>query len=510
MLGRNVGILLLACVAMTSPCGAATLSLGQQSGMPGDTDVSVPVSLCSAPGEEVAGAQFDIVFDDTILSLPDVVAGPAASDAVKYVYSSEFEPGMVRVIVMGLNQTTIADGVVARALFTVADEAPVGAQYLSLTRVLLSDPYGLAVPSESVSGSVYVGLYDADTDSDGDGISDASEGAGDVDRDSLPNYLDLDSDGDGYTDRDEVLNGVSATDEQEVPPDNDADFVSDLTDDDDDNDDLADLVETSTGVFVDGADTGTDPLVADTDGDGLIDGDEVDIFGSDPTNPDSDSDGLTDGDEVTMYGTDPNSVDTDGDGYTDRDEVLNGVSATDKQAVPPDNDGDFVSDLADQDDDNDGLADVVETSTGVFVDATDTGTDPFVADTDGDGLTDGDEVNVYTTDPTEVDTDEDQLSDADEINVHGTNPLDRDTDGDGASDGVEINAGTDPLDEDDKPPPGLGDVNGSGGTADAVDVQLVINAALGLPVEYDCDLNEDDHVNAIDIQLVVNAALGIT
>jgi len=178
---------------MTSPCGAATLSLGQQSGMPGDTDVSVPVSLCSAPGEEVAGAQFDIVFDDTILSLPDVVAGPAASDAVKYVYSSEFEPGMVRVIVMGLNQTTIADGVIAYALFTVADEASVGAQYLSLTQVLLSDPYGLAVPSESVSGSVYVGLYDADTDSDGDGISDASEGAGDVDRDSLPNYLDLDS-----------------------------------------------------------------------------------------------------------------------------------------------------------------------------------------------------------------------------------------------------------------------------------------------------------------------------
>jgi hypothetical protein len=51
------------------------------------------------------------------------------------------------------------------------------------------------------------------------------------------------------------------------------------------------------------------------------------------------------------------------------------------------------------DSDGDGLADSVETNTGVFVDATDTGTDPLVADTDGDGVDDGAEV-LAGTDPT--------------------------------------------------------------------------------------------------------------
>lgn len=50
------------------------------------------------------------------------------------------------------------------------------------------------------------------------------------------------------------------------------------------------------------------------------------------------------------------------------------------------------------DTDNDGLPDTVETGTGVFVDRRDTGTKPDVADTDGDGASDGLEV-LYGTDP---------------------------------------------------------------------------------------------------------------
>lgn len=44
------------------------------------------------------------------------------------------------------------------------------------------------------------------------------------------------------------------------------------------------------------------------------------------------------------------------------------------------------------DTDNDRLPDCVETNTGVFVDETNTGTNPLVADTDGDAIDDGDEV----------------------------------------------------------------------------------------------------------------------
>lgn len=53
------------------------------------------------------------------------------------------------------------------------------------------------------------------------------------------------------------------------------------------------------------------------------------------------------------------------------------------------------------------------------------------------------------------------------------------------------------------------DINGSGGT-DATDVQLVINAALGLDIGgLDADINDDNAVNASDVQLVINAALGL-
>jgi hypothetical protein len=65
---------------------------------------------------------------------------------------------------------------------------------------------------------------------------------------------------------------------------------------------------------------GTDPALPDTDGDGLQDGTEVALAAEgechDPLNPDSDFDGLLDGEE-TLLGTDPCAVDTDGDGLDD-------------------------------------------------------------------------------------------------------------------------------------------------------------------------------------------------
>ena len=52
------------------------------------------------------------------------------------------------------------------------------------------------------------------------------------------------------------------------------------------------------------------------------------------------------------------------------------------------------------------------------------------------------------------------------------------------------------------------DVDGSGGV-NAVDVQMTINAALGIPETPPIDVNEDGSCDAVDIQLVINAALGI-
>lgn len=67
-----------------------------------------------------------------------------------------------------------------------------------------------------------------------------------------------------------------------------------------------------------------------------------------------------------------------------------------------DTDGDMTPDHEDLDDDGDGLPDTAETGTGVFIGASDTGTDPLDADTDDDGASDGAEVAAGTNplDPT--------------------------------------------------------------------------------------------------------------
>jgi hypothetical protein len=69
---------------------------------------------------------------------------------------------------------------------------------------------------------------------------------------------------------------------------------------------------------------------------------------------------------------------------------------------------------------------------------------PF-EDPDHDGLTNLQEFQ-QGTDPHNPDTDGDGLSDGDEVLKYHTNPLLPDTDGDGIPDGVEVATGTDPLD----------------------------------------------------------------
>jgi hypothetical protein len=84
---------------------------------------------------------------------------------------------------------------------------------------------------------------------------------------------------------------------------------------------------------------------------------------------------------------------------------------------------------------------------------------PDKADTDGDGLSDGDEINVTETNPLKSDTDGDGLNDGVETNTGvlvssnntGTDPNNSDTDGDSFPDGFEINVNSNPNDAEDLP-----------------------------------------------------------
>lgn len=97
---------------------------------------------------------------------------------------------------------------------------------------------------------------------------------------------------------------------------------------DSDADCLSDDIETDTGVFVSLLDTGTDPLDPDTDGDGLLDGDEVNDLDPDtpghqnpfdPHNPDTTGDYDPEYPETLLTRDEPDGIrdglnDYDGDG----------------------------------------------------------------------------------------------------------------------------------------------------------------------------------------------------
>ena len=79
---------------------------------------------------------------------------------------------------------------------------------------------------------------------------------------------------------------------------------------------------------------GTHPQLADTDSDGINDKDETE---TDPLNADSDGDTLLDGAEVNEHGTDPNKTDSDEDDFEDQAEVAAGSNPTEAASTPADN-----------------------------------------------------------------------------------------------------------------------------------------------------------------------------
>lgn len=143
----------------------------------------------------------------------------------------------------------------------------------------------------------------------------------------------------------------------------------------------------------------------DTDGDGLVDANEL-LIGTDPYESDTDHDGLSDGDELNVHLTNPLEADTDFGGMPDGQEVALGNN--------PRNKNDDIPDPGFIDPDGDGLSTQQELEIG---------TNPYIADTDEDGISDGSEVNTHKTDPLNRDTDGGGIKDGEEI-VYGLNPLD--------------------------------------------------------------------------------------
>lgn len=222
-----------------------------------------------------------------------------------------------------------------------------------------------------------------------------------------------------------------------------------------------------------------DALLLDADGDGLLLGEE-EALGTDPEDADTDDDGVIDGDEVNIHLTDPLLCDSDKDGlsdglelgvtvgHTDTDPGACFVADSDPKTTTdprlPDSDGGSVWD-ADEDLDRDGQQDAWETDPNDptdDVDADDDGVPDSLEeicggddtdDVDGDGVLDVDEGRRDSDgdgspDFCDPDDDGDTIPTAEE----GDGSVD--TDGDGTPDYLDWDADNDGKDDIDE---GTGD-----------------------------------------------------
>jgi hypothetical protein len=308
-----------------------------------------------------------------------------------------------------------------------------------------------------------LGTNPASLDSDGDGLSDCYE----VDAILKPTLFDSDGDGPAVSpvsDKDDCApHDPTRRDDCGVAGDADVDGLQDWWEDvvfsgdmsqvgtgDSDSDLCDNLCEFRRG---------TDPLNPDTDGDTLLDGEE--LPDSSPTSYDTDGDGLHDGLEKNYtfagisYRMNARNQDSDGDGLTDGEEYCGAVpetpvsnldncaiTASATNAAKADSDGDGLWDMAELYPSHPDNANVFNVN---YIYRNSVTTDPLVQDSDGDGWTDYQEIQVYYNwqpNPRAFDTDGDNLSDRVEGTQSFTEINNADTDGDGLEDEPEYNGFT--------------------------------------------------------------------
>ena len=294
----------------------------------------------------------------------------------------------------------------------------------------------------------------ASTDVNNDGVAD-TVAAPDTDGDLQPDFLDTDADNDGIEDFVEANSSAQDLDENGIDDtfdgtssvqDTDNDGTPDFRDLDSDSDGLTD--ENETNFDYDGDDIGN-YRDADSDGDLIPDAvEQVAAVDASIDYTDSDSDGISDTIEAGS------GFDVDNDGIDDLfdaninatvgdDADNNGVVDT---VTLRDFDSDGTADYLDQDADNDGLSDAIETAADFdndlqpnFIDrdcdgdyvpdiveqlsCTDTSVNTL--DRDGDGIPDVIEASLS------VDSDDDGIDDYYDID---SNPQFNDRDNDGIAD----------------------------------------------------------------------------
>ena len=126
---------------------SVTLSVGSGSGTAGTT-VSLPINLSSSGGAQTAGLQWSFVYSSDITSVT-VAAGPSATNAGKSVTCSGST-----CLILGFNNTAMADGSVATATFQIASSPSTTSIPIQITGVVASTATGSSILASGGTGTI--------------------------------------------------------------------------------------------------------------------------------------------------------------------------------------------------------------------------------------------------------------------------------------------------------------------------------------------------------------------
>jgi hypothetical protein len=137
-------VLALACAWATgcwNSSGAFAAVVAVQDPVDSGGYVTVPVSVTAGTNEQPTSLQFDLNYDSGNFSVVTVEPGASAVQAGKSAIFNQTTAGTITVVVAGLNQTLISDGVIATIRLSPLGDGGVTPLF-TLDSVVISDPFG--------------------------------------------------------------------------------------------------------------------------------------------------------------------------------------------------------------------------------------------------------------------------------------------------------------------------------------------------------------------------------
>lgn len=146
-------LLLLLPGFLITASGQVAFTLASGAGSPGST-VSLNISLNSS-GAQPAAMQWTLSYSAAQISSIAVTAGPAATNAGKTVSCNQAAPGSMTCVLFGLNQSTVANGVVAVAAVTIANTTSTST-VISMSNGVASTGSGSPLVAAAVGNTVTI------------------------------------------------------------------------------------------------------------------------------------------------------------------------------------------------------------------------------------------------------------------------------------------------------------------------------------------------------------------